>query len=37
VLPLSNDLIGYLIVHFSGIPKYLIMHPKHQWYLLAPN
>ena len=26
----------YLIC-FSGIPRYLIMHPKHQWYLLAPN
>ena len=27
---------GYLI-HLSGIPRYLIMHPKRQWYWLAPN
>jgi hypothetical protein len=23
------------LIHFSGIPRYLIMHPKHQWYWLA--
>lgn len=25
------------LIHFSGIPRYLIMHPKHQWYWSAPN
>ena len=24
-------------IHFSGILRYLIMHPKRQWYWLAPN
>jgi GTPase SAR1 family protein len=25
------------LIHSSGILKYLTMHPKHQWYWLAPN
>ena len=25
------------LIRFSGIPRYLTMHPKHQWYWLAPN
>ena len=25
------------LIHLSGIPRYLIMHPKHQWYWLVPN
>jgi hypothetical protein len=35
-LPCPYTAAWYLI-HFSGIPRYHIMHPKHQWYLSAPN
>jgi small GTP-binding protein len=35
--PCPTTRMGYLIVHSSGTPRYLIMHPKHQWYLSAPN
>ena len=35
--PYSMTLRGYLIDHFSGTPRYLTMHPKHQSYLSAPS
>jgi GTPase SAR1 family protein len=25
------------LIYFSGIPRYRIMRPKHQWYLSAPS